>query len=175
MGKETKMKYLTLALFGILKLFYINATNSSLLIILRPINKIICLFTNTIAIYTPETGYLNKSLNIIINKSCSGFNFMLLLFAIISFKLLKLFKTTLQGTAAISLFLAISYLVTIFVNTSRILLSLKTRHLFTELNITLPQLHLIEGIFVYLFFLTSIYLILDKIIYKRMLKHEQIS
>ncbi|MGL1890662.1 MAG: exosortase K [Spirochaetaceae bacterium] len=168
------MKYIAVIIFGVLKLFYINANNRTLLFMLTPINKIVCLVTNTQATVGTE-GYLNNSLNIIINKSCSGFNFFLVIFVMTFVMSFKYINSTFQKTVIIPCLLMTSYLVTIFVNSSRILISLKTSYLLTNQNITLPWLHYVEGIFIYLFFLILIYTILDKSITKRMYQNEQFN
>ncbi len=162
------MKYFYIIIFGLLKLFYMNANNNSMLFILKPLNKIVNLLTNTSSILLPDSGYYNNTLNIIINRSCSGFNFLLIFFVMISFRLFKYFKTTYQKIIAIPILLICSYIVTIFVNSSRILLSLKTSLILNSQNITLPWFHLIQGVFVYLFFLILIYTIIDKTANRRM-------
>lgn len=165
------MKYYVLIISALLKLFYMKASTGSLLFILRPVNRIICLVTASRSVFSADKGYYNSDLNIIINKSCSGFNFMLICFVMTSFSIIPYAKNKGIKILIHPLLLCLSCLLTIFVNSSRILLSLAVGSIPFMSDLPFNKLHLVEGIFTYLFFLILIYLITDRLLPKRIQAH----
>lgn len=134
--------------------------------LLMPTNKLIEVIVGSNGEYIDGVGYFHSQLNIVINKSCSGYNFWLIGFLMASFVLIKSQKINFLLT--IPLALVISYMVTILANVSRIagyILLMKGK---------LPQyidpndtwLHQMEGIFVYLSFLILFFLTLNYTITK---------
>lgn len=134
--------------------------------LLMPTNKLIEVIVGSKGEYIDGVGYFHSQLNIVINKSCSGYNFWLIGFLMASFVLIKSQKINFLLT--IPLALVISYIVTILANVSRIagyILLMKGK---------LPQyidpngtwLHQMEGIFVYLSFLILFFLTLNYTITK---------
>jgi exosortase K len=82
--KKNLLYYLCIAtLFILLKQLYTFADNESLKFLLVPTNKLVALFQGSSYSYSAN-GYYHESLNILINKSCSGFNFMILSFLVFS-------------------------------------------------------------------------------------------
>lgn len=152
--------YLTgIGVFLMLKIIFIFADNNDLLFLLQPTNYLIEFITNTHSQYLESYGYFNKSLNILIDKSCSGFNFLILSYIMLVFLAISRFKNAKFKLAILPLFLLISCFLTIFINSSRILVSVVIRD--SELNIIdnkLSWLHQLEGSFVYFFFLIIIYM-----------------
>lgn len=134
--------------------------------LLMPTNKLIEVIVGSNGEYIDGVGYFHSQLNIVINKSCSGYNFWLIGFLMASFVLIKSQKINFLLT--IPLALVISYMVTLLANVSRIagyILLMKGK---------LPQyidpndtwLHQMEGIFVYLSFLILFFLTLNYTITK---------
>jgi exosortase K len=146
-------------LFILLKWAHSLAGEEELRFLLSPISSLVAAASGSSAEYIPDKGYLHAQLNIIINKSCSGFNFWLICFMMLSFSALRfVFKKIHSAVLLIILFLS-TYLLTILINSSRIIFSL----FITRLNILpeSPWLHEAEGVFIYFSFLIIIYLCSD--------------
>jgi exosortase K len=113
-----------IGLFILLKYVFTFSTNDSLAFLLKPTDILISLLTGTKSIYISDKGYYYNSLNITIDKSCSGFNFWLLCFLMLTFLMMKYFTSHSKKMMTVLLALVSSYLFTIFVNTSRIFASI---------------------------------------------------
>lgn len=151
-----------IGIFILLKITYIISDNNDLLFLLKPTDKLIGLATSTTSLYIEESGYFHEKLNILIDKSCSGFNFWILCFLMLYFLTLKFITTTSYKFFAFPIILASAYILTIFVNTSRILFSVfihNSKKTFIDNNWN--WLHQAEGSFIYLSFLIIIYLGFD--------------
>jgi len=146
-------------LFVALKMWHTSADNNELLFLLRPVDYLISLVTSSSSVFLPSEGFYHPNLNLLIDKSCSGFNFFLLLYLLLSFLALSFvnkYKNKIFSLAG--LFLA-SYLFTLFVNSSRILVSIAISSTpLAPIAKNISWLHQAEGIFIYLFFLVAIYL-----------------
>uniref|UniRef100_UPI00404AD127 exosortase K n=1 Tax=Flavobacterium sp. TaxID=239 RepID=UPI00404AD127 len=158
--------YLTaVGLFVLLKFGFTMADNGDLTFLLKPTDKFIGLLTGSHSIYSPEKGFYHENLNIIIDKSCSGFNFWILSFLIFTYSIVKHFDKLLQKTMAIPFALIGAYLLTIFVNTSRIFVSIviqnQTKNTFHNQQ---DIIHEAIGIITNLTFLILAYLLLEKIL-----------
>ena len=144
-------------LFIGLKFIYSMLGIEQLWWLLRPTKALVETLTGSRASYTAEQGYFFERLNIVIDKSCSGFNFWLICFMLLVYLILSA-RPQLKGRIlVIPLALFIAYGLTLFVNSSRILLAITINKL-AIIPHNIPWLHEAEGAFVYLFFLTMIYL-----------------
>lgn len=114
------------ALFILLKYWFLFATNSSLAFLLGPVDALVSISTAATSVPT-AVGYYHPRLNIIIDKSCSGFNFWILCFLVFTYPALKYLDKALHKLLAIPAALVFAYILTIFVNTSRIVLSVFVR------------------------------------------------
>lgn len=144
---------------GLFKLYYIDATEADLFFLLKPVDIFVSLTTGCESIFLKDTGYWYESLNIIINKSCSGGNFLIMVYVMLFFLFIQHKKIRLR---LIPWLLLLAWILTLFVNSSRIITSL-------FINSSLPLFfrnHLAEGIFIYFLYLTGIYIITDKILTK---------
>ena len=155
--------YLIVAGFFIfLKFLYSHATTDEIIYLLQPTNFIIELISNSESQYLPSQGYYNSHLNILIDKSCSGFNFLMLCYLMLVFSIVSKLQNNLSKVIVLPLLLLSSYLLTIFINSSRIMISIFIRELgFSDFIINESWLHQLEGTFVYLFFLIIVYLTID--------------
>lgn len=167
------MIILVILVTAALKLFYMNGGNSSVVFMLKPVDRIVSLATNTESVYSSKVGFFNESLNIIINKSCSGFNFMLICFVMISVFMVKNLNKLQLRKRFIPLILILSYTITLFVNSSRILFALYLNKFKIIGSSKISWLHQAQGVFVYLFFLILLYLIMDNLLFKRRKKDEK--
>lgn len=145
-------------LFLLLKYFYTQSSNTHLWFLLAPVNTCIEAVTGSQGIYAPSDGFLHTGLPIIIDKSCSGLNFWLLSFSLLSLSTLGFYQTHRQKLAACLALAAISYLVTLFVNVSRILIAIFTlQHKELHPSLRADWMHEAQGAFVYLLFLILLY------------------
>ena len=152
-------------LFILLKFAFTFADNDNLIFLLKPTNKLVEILTGSQSVYLADNGYLHAGLNILINKSCSGFNFWLLSFLVFTYLALKYFEKPLHKFLTIPAALLSAYLLTVFVNTSRIITSIVVQNL--TKNILANQQHLVHetvGIVTYLSFLVLAYYLTEKLL-----------
>ena len=164
-------------LFFILKLFFaFFAENEHFNFILVPVSFIVEIFTGTSYVSVPESnGLYFGELNILIDRSCSGYNFLLLCFIMLAFLCLRFFPKPVHKLFVILIALFFAYCVTIFVNAARIIVSLVVQNTFSNFW---PQqysslLHEACGIVVYLGFLIIIYMVSEKILSSRVHHNEK--
>lgn len=157
-------------IFIVAKLVYPYLAVEDLKILLTPISHLVSFFTSSPMSFTAESGYYFPLLNIIIDKSCSGFNFWLIGFIVFGFTTINskssnlLFGHRAFGTSeshkiiGIVKAIIIAYILTIIANTSRIISIIKMNSIFPTWNEQYEWLHVAQGTFVYLFFLIGFYL-----------------
>ena len=166
MNKTVMYGFLGLS-FILMKLWYRTASVESLAFILRPISQVVEWIMGQSAIHIANEGFLFGDLNIIISKSCSGFNFfltcllMLVVLLIINLHLIK------KKLSAGLIFLVITYVVTLTANCSRIITAL---HLKPYSQSLFPDdlVHAAIGIVTYCSFLIATYFLVEKIIIKKL-------
>ncbi len=113
--------------------------------------------------YVPEIGYFLYDYNILIDKSCSGYNFFLLSFMIFVITLTLKIKNKVLLISIIPISIFLSYFLTLLANTSRILISIflpRSSVLFGW--IPSQVLHESIGVFCFLCFLIIATLVLEK-------------
>lgn len=160
-NQKTIYSLILASVFLVLKFFFREADNSQLSFLLMPTSILVNVFTGSNSVFLPEHGFFHEELNLVIDKSCSGFNFWLLCFTLFSFTLLHSKKININFLFLPSLLFA-TYLLTIFVNTSRILIASKIKLLLYFLNQDNHHLtHEAIGSFVFVFFFTLFYLLLQ--------------
>jgi len=154
----------TIGIFILLKFGYTLADNDNLIFLLKPTDKIVGLLTGSHSVYFSDKGYYHNSLNILIEKSCSGFNFMLLCFCMLAFLFLKHTDKAIFKSLTIPFALITSYLLTIFVNASRIFVSIIMQQQANNILSDRPHLilHEIVGVITNLTFLIIIYIVSEK-------------
>ena len=165
MNLTTNFWYYTIALttFVVLKFVHTTLETEDLIFLLAPVNFLVELFTGTSSNWITDQGYFYSSLNIVINKSCSGFNFWLLCFLTLSFLLLAYTKTRNTKTASLFVSFIGAFFLTILVNSCRIylLILLESLNLKWTQN---PVIHEAVGVVTYLTFLIFIYGITQRIV-----------
>lgn len=152
----------------LLKFGYTLADNNELIFLLKPTDKIVGLLTGSHSIYLPVSGYYHEYLNIVIDKSCSGFNFWVLCFLLFTYLTVKHVEKTLSKILTIPTALIGAYLLTIFVNASRIFASIVVQT--QTKNIFLNQQHIVHeaiGIITNLTFLILAYVLIEKFLIHR--------
>lgn len=156
--KKNAVYYATGILFFVmLKFAFTQMDADDLVFILQPTDKIISFLTNSKGIFLPGTGYFHQDLNILIEKSCSGFNFFSLSFLIGYFVTVNHFQHKKHKWLALALSLLAAWVLTLFVNASRITVAIFLKKLVIPLPGADKWLHQAEGTFVYLFFLILFY------------------
>ena len=94
---------------------------SHLNFLLRPIKCLVEVITGENAIYSTENGYYFEVLKVVIDKSCSGFNFLLICFLLLGLSRIDHFQKPFYKLGYVFASLLVSYLVTIITNAFRIL------------------------------------------------------
>ena len=163
-------------IFVVLKAIYPMADHEQLLFILKPTNMLVELFTGNSSIYDATQGYYYPDLHITIEKSCSGFNFWLIAFALSIVVSLNYMKTKIAKVLITPCMLFLSYILTLFVNTSRIVASIKTNDFVeTFSDHPISWLHQAEGSFIYLLFLILFYSALQFFYTNYFIRHEKLT
>lgn len=170
--RHTYYYFVGLLLFVVLKFMFSALGNDAFVFLTKPTSKIISIVTNSTFIYSSNAGFYFENLNIIIDKSCSGFNFWLLCFIMILFSFLKYLQSHLKKLLAFPCILLIAYCITLFVNTSRILISLLIEN---TLHLEYKWLHQTEGVFIYLSFLMLLYLTINHLQTKYLKYYEKLT
>lgn len=177
MKKDDTLYYYAAALVGLvlLKLWFETVPADGPSFLLAPLAVLIEQFTGTTAVFEPGTGYYYEQINIIINKSCSGFNFMCLCFILVCFLSFKHIANKRNRILIIPVVSTISYFITLIVNTSRILIAVFVNSQIAFFAQNPPWwLHVAEGILIYLFFLIVIYL-LTELLFTKLTRHNEKS
>ncbi len=180
MPQTTKQHQFFLLAAGILfiglKLVYRQAALPDLWLFLQPISHLVALATSSASVFIPGEGYVNNHLAIVIDKSCAGFNFFALCFVMLAFSSYRSISQGYQTLLFLPALLLLSYLFTLFVNTTRILFSVFLHQ--PKLNLLAsppPWLHEAEGAFVYLSFLILIYLGFQFLLSSQNQPHEELA
>jgi exosortase K len=161
--------YLTaVGLFILLKFAFTLADNEDLFFLLKPTDILVGLLTGSRSVYLQDSGYFHEQLNILIDKSCSGFNFWALCFLLFTYLTVRHFDKTTGKILTIPTSLIGAYLLTLFVNTSRIFVSIivqgQTNNILLNRQ---PIIHEAIGIITYLSFLILAYLLIDYLLKNR--------
>ncbi|NDV57123.1 exosortase K [Bacteroides sp. 519] len=157
-----------------LKLWYRGVPDNQPEFMLAPLTLMVEIVSGENALISSE-GYYFADLNIIINKSCSGLNFLCICFALISIVIAGYpsQRRYLHYLTIVPVLLC-SYIITLLVNTSRILLAILINKQIHNFGLPVPEwLHVAEGMFVYLFFLILIYMLTNALFTKKTSSHEK--
>jgi exosortase K len=170
-NKQLAFYFTLICIFVTFKLLYRYADHAHLNFLLKPVSVIIGFAMGFESIYNSEIGYFHPELNIIIDKSCAGFNFWLLSFMLFAFLTSTYFKKSKYLFVCIPIAFFVAYLLTIFSNASRIFVLLVV---YNQTKITYPnQQHLFHesvGVVTYLIFLVCTYYFINQFLKYRFLK-----
>ena len=150
-------------LFGVLtilgmKLFYSGATSDELDWALAPTTRWVSILSGIAFKKAPGVGYINHDIKFIIAASCSGVQFMIIVWATLFFSFTHKISATWGKILWFGSSLVSSYIYTILINGIRIFLSI--RYQATNAMgglLTSERLHTIEGVLVYMSSLLIIY------------------
>ena len=159
--------------FVLLKYWYTVTDANGLFFLLYPIAKIVGFLLNAQPIPVPGNGFFFEYLNIIIDKSCAGFNYWLLCFLMTGFLSVKYFEGYRLKTLMVFGALLMGYGFAIFVNSARILvlITIQSQSLSLSEN---PLVHESVGVMVNLTFLAILYLCIEKY-FKTRIPHAKFS
>ena len=149
-----------------IKYFFTLLGNDDIVFILKPVVKIISFMKNSSYEFISGSGYYFPDFDIIVNKSCSGYTFFSLCLSLSVYQLISKADSLIRILISVVSAIIIAYFVTILANSSRILFSLYF-HFNNEFFPFSKSLHYAEGVFIYLFFLISVYIIIEIILKKR--------
>lgn len=137
-----------------LKHFYSTAEPDQLRWILAPTARIIQLLTGVSFAFEPGAGYLNREHLILIAPACSGINFLITAFVMLSF--LRLAEG--KGWLSIPASALMAYAATLLTNAVRITLSMQLQKAqLTAGWLDAARVHRIEGIVIYFGFLLVLF------------------
>ena len=162
---RTIMIVVSLVIAWSLKYHYSNSSSDDLIWILAPTAYLVQMTGDITFERETNTGYVNNENGIIIAPSCSGVNFMIIVFCLSAYIGLKNIKTTPVQNLWVVFSIVSAYIYTLFVNTFRISLSIysiKTEFLQTWFSE--ETIHLFEGVLVYFIFLLVYNFLLNRII-----------
>ncbi|MEN6321693.1 MAG: exosortase K [Syntrophaceae bacterium] len=153
-----------------LKFFYSRAASEDLVWILSPTAAIVECLSGTHFEKEMNIGYVSLSRSITIVPACAGLNFMIAAFCMAAFGLLYSMKRRELLPLCVVASMAAAYLLTVAVNSVRIVTSmyLYKADIYTQL-ITPERVHRIEGVLIYVVFLSLFYLAVRKIMWATML------
>jgi exosortase K len=147
-----------------LKLFYSRAASEDLVWILSPTASVVECLSGTQFEKEINIGYVSINRGIAIVPACAGLNFMIVAFCMAAFELLYSMKRRGLLPLCVTAGLTAAYLLTVAVNSMRIVISmyLYKANIYTQL-ITPERVHRIEGVVIYIVFLSLFYLAVRKI------------
>ncbi len=157
--------------FLALKWWYRDATVLDLKFLLSPTNIGVELLSGSPSTWTVE-GFFFPELNILIEKSCSGFNFALLLFAMLFFLSINRLDNLRRKIYRLPILLITSYFLTIIANTSRIYLALFMGPGLESLGLASGNVHDALGVCSNFIFLIIIYLLAERFLQSKLI-HEK--
>ena len=163
---KTNLKTLTqliviLAAAYALKSFYSTATVNDLRWILAPTTFLVELISGERFTFESHAGYMSSDHTFLIAASCSGVNFLMISFLVLT--LGKLWRERTMSWAFLSIAGLAAYSTTLIANTVRIVIALQMHaNNFEVAGFDSEELHRIEGIVVYFVFLLLLFLAAEK-------------
>lgn len=148
-----------------LKYHYSQACSDDLAWILGPTAGLVELTTGMQFERESHTGYISHESHIIIAPSCAGVNFFIIAFCMAALSGIPHIKHKRLKFLWLTGSILSAYLLTIFVNTIRIILSIYSYKAdIYSFWITPQRVHRLEGTLIYFFFLCLFYMIIKKVI-----------
>jgi exosortase K len=160
-SNNTPLYIAALGFFALSKLAYSRAGTEDLAFLLAPTNKLLSTISAQSYTRTLEGAYFYEQAGILVDKSCSGFNFFLI--AALLFVFLTLAYVFTQKGKVLGIVASIlgAYFLTIFTNCSRIIAAIFVQDLgFMPDNKAL--VHEAVGIITYLTFLILTYMLVER-------------
>lgn len=161
-----------LVLLIVLKLFHREAQTDDLLFLLKPISFLVAQMTGMDFIFVPGQGYLNADSSILIDKSCSGMNYLMILWTTLCFAAGSWQQKPHFKVVLFSFLLPLSYGLAVLANSSRIIqiIFLGKRYP-NSVFLHSPMGHEMLGILVYFSLLIVFYLIFQSFNSRKLIPH----
>jgi exosortase K len=140
-----------------IKYFYSIAENNELDFILFPTHLLVEIWTGHQGIFEAEKGYIFSTLGICIDKSCAGLNFWVITFLSGGFAWAMKSPRLKYLPFYLAFLLCISFMTTIFTNSSRIFMAIIALKSFPHLA-SFTWFHEVQGTFIFLHALFLFYL-----------------
>ena len=164
---KTRLKTLSqlaviLAAAYALKSFYSAATVNDLRWILAPTTFLVELVSGDRFTFESLAGYMNSDHTFLIAASCSGVNFLMIAFLVLT--LGKLWREREMSWMFLPFSAVVAYSTTLIANTVRIVIALQmhaSNFQFDSFNA--EELHRIEGIVIYFLFLLLLFIVSEKV------------
>ena len=147
-----------------LKYHYRRASSDELVWILGPTAGLVEQISGIRFEKEAYTGFVNRTHQIIIVPSCAGVNFLIVVFCMAVFSGVHRIGPKLNKLLWVTVSVMSAYILTVFANALRIMLSIYCYQLDIYSNwITPERVHRLTGILIYFFFLCIFYSMLDRI------------
>lgn len=147
-----------------LKLFYSSASVNQLRWILAPTTRLVELITGMHFRFEAHAGYMSSDQSFLIAGSCSGVNFLLTAFLMLSLRTMWNFRSQNLRWRFIPIAALCAYVATIIANTVRISTALRLQGASHRGNwLDADQLHRFEGVFIYFGFLLLLFMASERI------------
>lgn len=160
--KKTILTAATCFCFIALKFWYASASTGDLQFVLSPTKLLVEIVTGNPSTYLHNEGHYYPGLDIIISKSCSGFNFFMTCLLMLMILLFQKESRLGQLAMRLPMVFLIAYGVTLLANCSRISTAVFLKPLVPPGLIDPATLHESIGIVIYLSFLVTTYLLTEK-------------
>ena len=146
-----------------LKYFYSTASVNNLRWVLAPTTFLVEIITGIQFRFESQAGYLSDDRTFLIAQPCSGVNFLIIAFVMLTFGAMWRERPKTLAWGSLLLAALAAYIATIAANTTRIALALKLRQLDLERTpFDYEDIHRIEGIIVYFVFLLLLFFASEK-------------
>lgn len=166
--KNNGMYYflILLAAWG-LKFHYSRAGSDELLWVLAPTAGLVELISGIAFVNEAHTGFVSQGHRFIVAPACAGINFLIIAFCMATFSNMHAFRRHRSKILWFAGCFLSAYLLTIAVNTLRIIISMHTYTADIRLGWFTPaRIHRLEGVIIYFFFLNLFYMIINKVSYR---------
>lgn len=143
-----------------LKYHYSTASVNDLRWILAPTTFLVETITGIQFRFESQAGYLSEDRTYLIAAPCSGVNFLIIAFVMLTFG--KLWRGSPRAVRwrSLALSVVVAYLATILANTARIVVALETRSV--DLGFDYESVHRVEGIVIYFGALLVLFLLSER-------------
>ena len=143
-----------------LKYHYSTASVNDLRWVLAPTTFLVEWVTGTRFVFESRAGYMSDDRTFLIAASCSGVNFLIISFLMLSIG--KLWRDRALGWQFVPISFVVAYLTTLIANTTRIVAALGSQNLQMPW-LTRDELHRVEGIVIYFGSLFLLFVLSERI------------
>jgi exosortase K len=155
-----------------LKLYYSAASVNELRWVLTPTAWLAQAITGTAFEFEPYAGYMSYDRTFVIAAACSGVNFLIISFLVLTIGRLWRHRQQCVRWSFITLAFAAAYITTIAANTARISIAILLRRFTSEITLLdAEEIHRVEGIIVYFGFLLMLFIASERIDRGREIDH----